>query len=542
MKKGSRKKIFSLVMAIAFVLTLFTGCGGDSKEKSSEQKEKKVVYALGGEPETLDPTLNVYSRSSIVLQNLFRGLYKLDESGKLVPHIAKECKVSDDGLKYTFKLDENAKWSDGKALTAHDFEYSWKRTLDPQVASGGANYLYCLKNGQNYNMGKASADEVGVKATDDYTLEIELENPIAYFIDLLGTTSFYPVRQDVVEGANPWTKSIDTYICNGPFMMKEIKPQEKYVLVKNPNYLNADNVKIDTLEIVFIESPESELAAYTNGEIDVSDNISNESMTKYKDTPDFNQVDRIGTYYFDINTSVKPFDDARVRKALSLAINRDQIINNIIQGTYRPAYGFVPYGIPYATEKGKNYREVVGDLFKEDIKEAQKLLAEAGYANGEGFPEVNFIILNSQTDKDIAQAIQSMWKENLGVNSAITTFESKVYWDELDNGDFHVARDGWTGDYPDPMTNLDLFFSFNASDDCRWVSEKYDALLNENLKITDQQKRMDNFKEAEQILMDEMPVIPLYYMNDSYLVHSRVKGVTKNYIGHTIFEYADVVE
>ncbi|WP_411502408.1 peptide ABC transporter substrate-binding protein [Brevibacillus centrosporus] len=551
------KKKMGLVLAALLAITSVTaGCSSSSSSGTTAPQgqqqaapqataekpavEQKIIYALSKEPEEMDPTLNVYARSSIVLQNLFRGLYKIDESGKKpVPSLAESYELDSTGTKYTFKLNKNAKWSDGKPVTAQDFEYSWKRVLNPDVASGAAFYLYYLKNGKAYNEKKASADEVGVKAVDESTLEVTLESPTPYFLELLCVTAYYPVRKDAVEKEG-WTKSPETYLTTGPFVLSELKPKEKYVLKKNPNYLEADKVKLDTLEIVFIESSEAELAAYTNDEIQVSDNMTPEGMKRFENTPEFFSVPRIGMQYFDFNASKKPFDDAKVRKAFSMAINREQIIKSIVQSVEKPAFGFVPYGIPDGVQKDKEYRDVAGNMFTENVDEAKKLLAEAGYPDGQGMPEITMIVMASQSDKDIAQALQSMWKQNLGVNVNIETFESKVYWDEIDNGSFNIASDGWTGDYPDPMTNLDIFESVNASDDIRWSNPEYDRLLDENRKISDQAKRMENYAKAEKILADEMPLMPLRFYEDQFLAKPNVKGVLKNYIGHTIFEYAHV--
>ena len=547
------KKRLGVVLAALLAITSATaGCSSAGTETQGQQQtapkaegekpaaEQKIIYALSKEPEEMDPTLNVYARSSIVLQNLFRGLYKIDESGKKpVPSLAEGHELDETGTKYTFKINKNAKWSDGKPVTAQDFEYSWKRVLNPDVASGAAFYLYYIKNGKAYNEKKAGADDVGVKAVDDNTLEVTLENPTPYFLELLCVTAYYPVRKDVVEKEG-WTKSPETYLTTGPFMLTELKPKEKYVLKKNPNYLEVDKVKLDTLEIVFIESNEAELAAYTNNEIQVSDNISPEGMKQYQNTPEFFSIPRIGMQYFDFNASKKPFDDAKVRKAFSMSINRDQIIKSIVQSVEKPAFGMVPYGIPHGVQKDKEYRDVVGNVFSENVDEAKKLLAEAGYPDGNGIPEITMIVMASQSDKDIAQALQSMWKQNLGVDVSIQTFESKVYWDEIENGNFNIASDGWTGDYPDPMTNLDIFEGVNTADDLRWNSAEYDRLLEENRKISDQAKRMENFAKAEKILADEMPLMPIRFFEDQFLAKPNVKGVLKNYIGHTIFEYAYV--
>lgn len=551
------KRFMSLLIIFCMVFSL-VGCTADNPNENipdpsngtqNNTKEntnyKKIIYSLSSEPETFDPGLNVYARSSIVLQNMFKGLYKTSPDDTSVPALVDNYTVDETGCIYTFTLKENLKWSDGKDLTAADFEYAWKRVLDPDTASGASWYLYYIKNAEAYNNGEANRDDVGVKVIDERTLEVTLENPTAYFLDLLCVSSYMPLRQDIVESNENWTQNASTLVSNGPFMVKEIKPKEKLVLVKNPYYVDADNVKLDELEIIYIESSESELAAYMNGDVDVSDNISPEAMTRYLNTPEYFVKNRIGTQYYDINCSVEPFTDARVRKALSMALDRDIIIKNIIQSTAESAYGFVPYSIPYAPIGGKEYRDVVGPLFEYNVEEAKKLLSEAGFPNGEGFPPINFITFSSQGAKDTAQAIQSMWKQNLGIETSITTFESKVYWDEVHEGRFDVAYDGWTGDYPDPMTVLDLFTLKNTEESTRWTgpeAEKYDSLIKENLTLNDNEKRYKNFEEAEKILMDEMVVIPIYHMNDDYLVKPHVKGVLKSYIGHTIFEYADVVK
>jgi len=557
------KKILSLLLVLLMLSSTVTSCSGNNEptpvpeakiptttttpvapaEAPKDNGVKKIIYSLSSEPETLDPTLNVYSRSSIVLQNMFRGLYKIGPDDTAIPALAKGYTVDETGKIYTFTLKDGLKWSDGSPFTAGDFEYSWKRVLNPDVASGASWYLYYIKNARAYNNGEATADDVGVKAINDTTLEVTLENPTAYFVDLTCVTAYYPVKKDIVETNDAWTQNAATMISTGPFMAKEIKPKEKLVLVKNPNYVDADSVKIDELEIVYIESPEAELAAYMNGDVDVSDNVSMEALSKYQGTPEFFATSRIGTNYYDINCSKKPYDDARVRKALSMSIDREVLIKNIIQGTYKPALALVPYGIPYSPQPGKEYRDVVGDLFEENVEEAKKLLSDAGFPDGKGFPTLNLITFNKQTNKDVAQAIQGMWQQNLGITVEITTFESKVYWDELDLGNFDVAYDGWTGDYPDPMTNLDLYMLENTADDNRWVgekAEKYDALMFANMALEDNVQRYKNFEEAEKILMDEMPIIPLYYYNDEYLAKPYVTGVMKSYIGHTIFEYADV--
>ncbi len=532
------KRALSLVIAsIALSGVAWAGGGAEKAAPSS-----KVIYSLPGEPQTLDPTLNVYSRSSMVLQNLFRGLYKIDANNKPVPALAEGYTLDDTNTVYTFTIKSGAKWSDGKAVTAADFEYSWKRVLNPETGSEAAFYLYYLKNGKAFNEGKASAADVGVTAVDEKTLKVTLEDPTPYFLDLLCVTAYYPVRKDIVEGNSAWTKDPATYVVTGPFMITQISPKEKYVLKKNPNYVDADKVKLDELDIVFIEAQEAELAAYTNGEIDVADNLSAEAVNKYKATSEFKSIPRIGTNYYDFQCAKKPFDDPRVRKAFAISIDRAKIVSSIVQTVEKPAFGFVPYGIPDGVQTDKQYRDVVGNLFTEDVAAAKKLLADAGYPDGAGLPTLTLICQNDQVAKDTAQALQAAWKQNLGANLEIVTYESKVYWDMVDQGDFNLAADGWTGDYPDPMTDMEIFESQNNKDDNRWANAEYDALLAANRKSSDQKVRMANFAKAEKILIAEMPVMPMRYYEDTFLCKPRVAGVRKSYIGHIFFEDAYIVK
>ena len=538
-----------------------TGCGGNSSSGSassaggtetsssasagtdSSADGKVLKYVMSKEPETLDPNMNNYSTSSSVLQNLFTGLMQVGADGKLINGCAEKYEVSDDGLTYTFTLRDGLKWSDGSDLTAGDFEYAWKRALNPETASPGVAYLYYVKNGQAYNEGNATVDDVGVKAVDDKTLEVTLENPTAYFPDLTAVTVYFPTKKDVVENSTPWTKSADTYVCNGAFRIKEINPQESYILEKNPEYYDADNVKLDGVDIIFIESAEAALSAYNAGEVDVLDNavLGTQARSQYDGSDELQSYDLIGTRYYDFNCSKDYLSDARVRKALSMALNREVITQTIEASKPEPAYAFVPHGINYEGSD-KDFRDTVGNLFEENVDEAKSLMAEAGYPDGEGFPTLTLITQNDQEQKDMAQAMQAMWKDNLGVNAEITTYESKVYWDEQRNGNFDICYDGWVGDYPDASTNLECFTLTKNDYQCRWLNDdarKYNDMLMEARSLADNTKRMELFTDAEKLLIDEMPIIPLNYRNAQLLVKPNCKNVLKTYIGHTLLKYAD---
>lgn len=552
-----RKRLVSVFLASVMAMSVLAGCGGgQDTEKTTaagtesagseaageaQKAEGNVLrYVMSSEPETLDPNMNNYASSSNVLLNLFTGLYQYSADGTGVePACAESHTVSEDGLTYTFKLREGLKWSDGSPLTAADFEYSWKRELKQDTASAAAWQLYYIKNGEAYNNGQCEADEVGVKAIDDTTLEVVLNNPTPYFVNLTAANNFAPVKKEAVEGAEVWTKSADTYVCNGPFMMAEIRPQEGYSLVKNPNYVFADTVALDGVEMIFIEQAEAALSAYNAGDVDAmsSGSIETQAMTQYDGSEELHSYDLIGTSYYDFNCE-KEYMTKEVRKALSMAISRDTINQVAVPSKPKSAYAFVPFGIPYA-EEAEDFRTKIGNnLITEDVEAAKQLLADAGYPNGEGLPTLQLIITNTKENKDKAQILQALWKENLGVSVDIVTFESKVYWDEHGAGNFDIAFDGWTGDYPDPNTNLSIFNKSRMEKECRWRSEealRYNDLLEEAATLADNNARMELFVEMEQILMDEMPVMPLYFRNTMALVKPHVKGFTCDNSGHPLF-------
>jgi oligopeptide transport system substrate-binding protein len=501
--------------------------------------ENVVKYEITDDPQQMDPTLNTYSRSSIVLQNLFSGLYKLGPDGETyVPGCAESYEVSEDGMTYTFKLKEGLTWSDGSALTARDFEYAWKRVLNPEVASGSASDLWVLKNGKEYNEGTLTADDVGVKATDDLTLVVETSYYAPWFVTLTATTVFFPVKQDVVEATgDAWTKNVSTYVSNGPFMLTEYSSLDKLVMTKNPNYYDAANVKIDQVIYYIIADPAAVLVAYDNDQLNVADDIDINAKNEYGTTDQYIASERIGIQYWDFNCKLPEFSDPRVRQAFSKSIDRKAVLAALSLTSEVPVYGFVPDSQPSLTTDG-SYRSVAGDLFTEDVAAAQALLTEAGYEGGAGFPVVNIVCQNSDEQKLMAQILGEMWKSNLGIEYTITTYESSTYWDELANGNFSVGRNGFTCDYLDPSANLKIWVSGSNCSENGWDDTTYDDMVAAASQIIDPAAREQALVEAETYLCDQMPGMPMYTMTDDYLVKSNLEGIVKNKIGHIYFEYA----
>ncbi len=525
------KKLLSVLLVLALAALLVVPALAEGN---------MIVTALSDDPQQMDPTLNSYARSSQVLQNLFKGLYKLDSDGStFVPAIAEGVEISDDQLTYTFTLREGLKWSDGSDLTAYDFEYSWLRVLDPNVLSKAASDLWIVKNGEAFYRGECTADEVGIKATDDRTFVVELANITPWFLMLTSTTSFLPVSKAVVEANENWAWDPATYVCNGPYMLKEYASLDKIVLEKNPYYYAADEVKLDGVQYSIIRDDPAELQAYKNNELNVSINLNQQGIKDYANTDELHQLPRIGIQYCDFNTTLPEFSDKRVRQAFAMSINRS-ILLQAMMVVEKPVYGFVPYAQPSLTDSTKSYRDIAGDMFSEDVEAAKALLADAGYPNGEGFPKIVIKVQNTQQQSILAQVLGDMWKTNLGIDYDIQSRESSVYWDELDAGDFSVDRNGYTCDYSDPSANLKIWISGSNAYENGWDDPVYDEMFNATLAMTDNAEREAALIECEKYLVDQMPGMPLYSMETQFLVKPEVSGVIANPIGHVNFEYASI--
>lgn len=525
------------MLAVLLALTLLV-CGL-SVQAVAEEGKNVIKYSISDDPQQMDPSLNSYSRSSMVLQNLFQGLYKLGPDGETyVPACAESYVVSEDGLTYTFTLKEGLKWSDGSELNAYDFEYAWKRVADPEVASGAASDMWVIKNAQAFSDGECTADDMGVKAVDERTLVVETSYYAPWFPSLTATTVFFPVKKDVVEAeGDPWTKNVETYISNGPFMLNEYSSLDKIVMVKNPNYYAADDVHADEVIYYIIADTASALVSYDNGDLNVNDDLDFSAREKYGSSDEYFIKNKIGIQYWDFNTQLPEFSDSRVRRAFAMSIDRAGILAACMLQAETPVFGFIPASQPSLTTDGY-YRDVAGDMFTEDVAAAQQLMAEAGYPNGEGFPTVEIVCQNNDEMKTMAQILGEMWKANLGISYEIRTLESSTYWGELDAGNFSVARNGFTCDYLDPSANLRVWMTGSNCRENGWDDPVYDQMFEDASVILDPAEREAALIELEAYLVDAMPGMPVYTMVDDYLVKPGITGIVKNAIGHIFFEYA----
>jgi oligopeptide transport system substrate-binding protein len=525
------KKLLALLLAVFSLAAITAGCGG--KTASTDQV---LRYVLEAEPATLDPAKSTGIPESLVELQIFEGLTRLDAKDQAVPGVAEKWDVSPDGMKYTFHLRTDAKWSNGDPVTAKDFEFSWKRALAPETASENAYMLFPLKNAEAYNGKKATADQVGVKAINDTTLEVTLEKPTAYFLSLAAFHAFYPLPEKVVT-ANPdnWASEVSTLIGNGPFKLSVWEHNSKMEFVKNDKYWDTKAVKLTKMEWPVSDSQTTRLALIENNQAD---------MMVEPPTPDYDRLTQssllkvspyLGEYYYVFNTTKAPFDNPKVRKAFSMAINREALVKNVIKGGKKPAYAWVSPGL-INPATNKDFREEGGNLVTEDLTAAKQLLAEAGYPDGKGLPPITILYSTSELHKSIAEAIQEMWKKNLGINVDLTNQETKVFLASRHQGSFQIARASWIGDYADPMTFIDVFR--DPDNDAKYNNPAYNKLVAQAQSTNDQKIRMQIMHDAEKLLLEEAVVIPIYYTTQPYIAKPYVKGYFWSVLGLADFKTA----
>lgn len=540
-----KKRFLVGLLILSLLATLVAGCGGGSKTGGAGDGEKIVRYNHGQEPETIDPIQNTSTDGGTIASAVFEGLTALDANDEPIPGVAETWDVSPDKMTYTFHLRKDAKWSDGQAVTAKDFVYSWQRALDPNTKAEYAYQLFYIKNGEEFNSGTAKAEDLGVKALDDYTLEVALNAPTPYFLSLTSFPTLMPVRQDIIEkNGDKWARKAETYIGNGPFKAVEWVSKDHLKLVKNENYWDKDRIKIDGVMITFIGEESTMLSSYEAGELDVIDSIPLTEVERLKkESKELHIIPQAGTYYYAFNTQKAPFDNVKVRKAFALAIDRQTIVDKV-RKTGTPATAFVPAGVPDATAD-KDFRTVGGAFFpvKADAAQAKQLLAEAGYPGGKGFPEVTLIYNSTEEHKILAEAILEMWKQNLGIsNIKLANMEWGVFIPTRQKGDFQIARDGWIGDYNDPMTFIDLFTTGNGNNDPQWKNAEFDQLIKKARNASTEEERMATLHQAEKLFLDDVIMAPVFFYTQNCMIKPNVKNLHVSPLGLTYFDRVELTE
>ena len=549
MKSSKLKKLCAVIMAATISTTLFIGCGssndGSTSSKgnsnASDTVKQELVFNLGADPETIDPTINTASEASTVILNAFECIMTLDENDNAVEGAAESVEVSDDGLVYTIKLRKDGKWSDGEPVVADNFKYSWVRALTKENAAEYAYQLYYIKNAEKYYNGEATADELGINVIDDYTLEVTLEAPTTYFPQLLAFPTYAPLREDIVS-ADPegWATKPETYVTNGAFKLVQWDMKDQLVFEKNENYWNKDSIKLDKLTFKLVTDDTTAYSELQAGNFDVVNSVPTNEIEPGQEAGLVHVSPKLGTYYFGINVGKQDdmaedvktaLSNKLVRQAINLAIDRQEIIDNVGKAEQVAAYSFVPEGIynPDGTEFADKEYYDPSDM-DGNIKKAKELLKEAGYENGEGLPTIELMYNSEGAHKDICQILQ----ENLakiGINIELANQEWAVFLNTRQQGGYEIARQGWIGDYSDPMTFLDLFVTGGGNNDSGYSNPEYDALIAAAKVETDPDKRKEQLREAEDILMDDMPILPIYYYTTVMGWNENVKGIQVSVLG-----------
>jgi oligopeptide transport system substrate-binding protein len=521
-------KSVALLAIIGLLLTL-SGCGDYQSNVESGNRDGTLHWGNGTEPQSLDPHIATGVPEHHIISSLMEGLvYKDGETLAPRPGVAKSWDISADGRVYTFYLRQDARWSNGDPHNAHDYVWSWWRALQPALGNLYAYMYFPIANAKAYYDGEINDfSQVGVKALDDYVLQVTLSEPIPYFLQLLDHYSTYPVHRATVEKfgtadqrGTRWTFE-GNIVGNGAFQLKEWKINRRITVERNPHYWNAENVRLNQVVFYPTENVTTEERMFRAGQLHYS-GIPSDKIQAYSqsDDPSLRIQPYLGVYFYRLNVDKPQLSDKRVRRALGMTINRDQLVSQITKGGQIPAYAITPPGtMGYYPESDLAF----------DPEGAKKLLAEAGYPNGEGFPTTEILYNTSEGHRKIAVALQQMWKKHLNIDVVLLNQEWKVYLDTVSNHHYEIARAGWIGDYVDPNNFLDMFLCDGGNNRTHWCNPEYDQIILQQVpKAKTHQQRLELFQQAENILLDEMPVIPIYIYTSNNLVHPTVKNFGRN--------------
>jgi oligopeptide transport system substrate-binding protein len=514
-------------------------CSGGKTRVEIGDETGWLQFGNGTEPQAIDPHITTGVPESRILNALFEGLIVKDpatlEPG---PGVAESWDISPDGLVYTFHLRTNAKWSDGEPVTAEDFRWSWWRALQPALGDEYSYMLFPIKNAEDYLGGKIKDfDQVGVHVIDPYTLRVELHSPTPYFLQLASHHSYYPVPRHVIEkyGAatdrfTRWTR-VGNMVSNGAFRLKDWKLNKFVKVEKNPLYWDAEHVRLNGVVFYPTENVTTEERMYRSGQLHYTNDLPIDKVAIWREKhPEQIRLDLyLGTYFYELNIKQPGLTDVRVRKALAMAIDRKTLCETVLKGVNPPAYAMTPPGtIGYQPPK----------LFDFDPAEAKRLLAEAGYPDGKGMPPLEILYNTHEGHRKIAVALQQMWKKYLNIDVTMVNEEWKVFMDTRRNKHYTVARYSWIGDYVDPNSFLDMWITDGGNNDSNWSNKEYDDLILRKIPaMKTHEERLAGFYKAETILMEALPVLPIYTYSTKHLVRPNVKGMPTNLMDEYTFKF-----
>ena len=575
-----KRKLVSLLLSGALVVGLLAGCGGgtststetpDTQESVTPSSETpsgdgfEISLSIASEPQTIDPALNSAVDGAIMINHMFEGLMRWEDSGSETAGSDGTCTdaqlgygqaesydkvVNEDGtVTYTFHLRDGIKWSDGKDVTAQDFVFSWQRLVTPATAADYSYMIDCVVNANAIMNGEMEPSELGVKAVDDKTFEVTITSDLPYFTEICAFPATFPVREDVVSDSQ-WTYSPDTYISNGPYKMTARETNAQIVMEPNEYYYGVDSLGPQKITFKLMDDQNAQLNGFKTGELNFIESVPVDEVAGLLASGEMKVVDYLGTYYVCYQTQKAPFDDPRVRKAFTLAVDRTYIVNEITQTGQVEAGAYVPAGVydaegvtgdDFRTVGGNYYEPLSGDdnvNYEANCEEARALLAEAGYPNGEGFPVVEYLYNTDDNHKAIAEALQNMWQTELGVTVTLNNQEWGTFLQTRKDGDYSIARNGWIADYNDPMSFLDMWLTGGGNNDAQYSNAEYDAKIQAAKASTDPAERMQLMHEAEDIIMgQDYALCPLYFYTQKYMLADGIQGMYYTPLGYFFFDH-----
>jgi oligopeptide transport system substrate-binding protein len=526
-------------LAATLLGLIFTGCARNQADTDTAGL-KILNFGNGAEPQDLDPQVVTGVVEHRLIKALMEGLVSEDPDLNITPGVAQSWEISADRLTYTFHLNPEAKWSNGDTVTADDFVGSYQRMLTPSMAAEYAYMLFHVVGAEDYLNGKLTDfAQTGFKALDAHTLQLQLRQRTPFLLHAMNHYAWYPVPIKVVaqhggleRKGTAWTRP-ENVVGNGPFILEAWDSNRKIAVRRSPTYWDRATVKLDGIDFFPIESIDTEERMFRTGQLHITNEVPLSKIPVYlKENPESISIAPYdGVYFYRFNVTKPPFNDVRVRQALAYAIDRESLINKVTLANETPAYHVVPPDILDFTSEHK---------FKADIAEAKRLLAVAGYPDGKGFPETNLTYNTSEKHRTIAEAVQQMWRRNLGIDMGLYNQEWKVYLDSQDNLDFQIIRAGWIADYVDPHVFLDLWQTGGGNNDTGWSNPRYDALLASALDAPNDEARFKIYNQMEKILIDEMPILPIYHYTNSKLISPKVRHYKITPLDNFPWKYADL--
>ncbi len=534
------RKFFALLLVLVTVLSL-TACGGGGSNNGggSESGKKVVKFNTGFDPDTFDPQESNVMETNLVNNQCYDYLYRENLNGEFEPSLATGYELDDTNTVYTFTLRDGIKFADGSPITAKDVAFSYTRALDPANAFEYAYQLYYIKNGEAFNSGECSAEDLGIKVLADNKIEITLERPTPYFVSLTGFGTYAIISEEFASKQADYGADVDSALASGPFKVVEWNKGQYVRYEKNENYWDAANVHIDELYFYCVSETSTELTMFETGGLDMTymsftaaDTVRLKDQIKY--WPSLN------TRYLMVNNEAGVLQDPKVRKALSLALDRKTLGEQVVMNC-TPSTGFIPNDMSAVDDPSQLFRKQDLLDINPRVDEAKALLAEAGFPDGAGFPtDISIIYTTGEANKALAEAIVEMWRVNLNITVKAENLEGTVRRDRKNSGDYYISLDGWSTDYMDPFSFMEIMLTGNIYNNGRVSIPEYDRLVNIAAGSMDQKEREQAMEEAEKILMDEMGCIPLYNSIKAYVANPKLVDVVMSKMGTIDFKWADL--